>query len=104
MVDNEKVARAQKQLEELLSDKETMEEIRRRRMAVIDRNSIISIAEGRGRKAGEEAGRIAGEKAGIIKEKLEIAKKMLTKNKRIAKRERKTRYGKVIIIWRKEFQ
>ena len=67
MVDNEKVARAQKQLEELLSDKETMEEIRRRRMAVIDRNSIISIAEGRGEKAG----------------KIKIAEKMLAKNKPI---------------------
>ena len=87
MVDNEKVARAQKQLDELLADKETMEEIRKRRMAEMDRNSIISIAEGRGREAGRKEGKAEGKeegrKEGKKEEKIEIAKKMLAKNKPI---------------------
>ena len=79
MKENDKIAKAQKQLEEILSDPEVRRGIERREEAktleVLDFNCALE----------------RGEKKGIEKEKIEIAKEMLREGMEIEQIERITK-------------
>ena len=81
MLTNTQVEKAQKQLEEILSDPEMKKELYLRERARIDNKFDIDYARREGRELGEKyglkRGRRLGEKQGLIRGKLQIAQKLL---------------------------
>ena len=71
--ENEKVAKAQKQLDEILADEKLMRQLEIREKTKLDRNSAISYAKTQGIKEGLNKGIKKGKK----EEKIDIAKNML---------------------------
>ena len=80
MIENEKVKKAEEELEYLSGDEAERRIAYLRETAELDRRFAMTGARDQGRKEGKIEGRKEGIKEGKAEEKLEIARKMLEKN------------------------
>ena len=80
MESNKKVKDAKNKVDDFMSEKENRILVELRRKYELDYNSSIYSATQKGLKQGIEQGIEQGKKQGILKEKIEIAKKLLKQN------------------------